>query len=73
MSHDPLERLLGHTGRDPGCDAGFEQFHRYCDAVLRGEDVEREFPEFINHLRNCAACREDAEGLLAALREMESD
>ena len=53
MSRDPLEGLLGHTGRDPGCEAAFEQFHRYCDAALRGEDVEREFPEFMNHLRNC--------------------
>ena len=37
---------------------------------LTGEDVERGFPEFMNHVRNCAACREDAEGLLAALRGM---
>ena len=73
MSRDPLEGLLGHSGRDPGCDAAFDQFHRYCDAVLRGEDVERQFPEFMNHLRNCPGCREDADGLLAALREMESD
>jgi|GEM_PF-4452030 len=48
MKRDPLEGLLGHTGRDPGCDAAFEQFDRYCDACLRGKDVEREFPEFMN-------------------------
>ena len=52
------------------CEAAFEEFDRYCDAALRGEDVERGFPEFMNHVRNCAACREDAEGLLAALRGM---
>ena len=51
MKRDPLEGLLGHTGRDPGCEAAFEQFDRYCDAALRGEDVERGFPEFMNHVR----------------------
>ena len=28
MSGDPLEGLLGHTGRDPGCEAAFEEFDR---------------------------------------------
>ena len=73
MKRDPLEGLLGHTGRDPGCDAAFEQFDRYCDACLRGKDVEQEFPEFVNHLRNCPGCREDAEGLLLALRQLEKE
>lgn len=67
MTHDPLEPLLGSPGPDPGCDTTFEQLDRYCDAVRRGVDVTREFPEFVTHLRNCAACREDTEGLLAAL------
>ena len=67
MTHDPLEPLLGSPDRDPGCDTAFEQLDRYCDAVRRGEDVTREFPEFVTHIRNCAACREDTEGLLAAL------
>ena len=71
MMSDALQSLLGHPGRDPGCDAAFEQFDRYCDAVRRGEDAAREFPEFVAHIRNCAACREDAEGLLAALEELE--
>ena len=73
MSRDPLEGLLGHTGRDPGCDASFAQFDLYCDAARRGEDVERLFPEFVNHIRNCTACREDTEGLLAALRQLDEN
>jgi hypothetical protein len=71
MISDALERLLGHPERDPGCEAAFEQFDRYCDAVRRGADAAREFPVFIAHIRNCAACREDTEGLLAALDELE--
>jgi hypothetical protein len=73
MTHDPFERLLGHTERDPGCEAAFEQFDRYCDAVLSGRDAAREFPEITAHIANCAACREDTEGLLAALRQLERD
>ena len=67
MTDDPLEVLLGFPGRDPGCEGAFEQLDRYCDAVRRGADVAREFPDFLTHIRNCAACREDTEGLLAAL------
>lgn len=67
MMHDPLEALLGRAGRDPGCDAAFEDLDRYCEAVTSEEDATRQFPAFALHIRNCAACREDTEGLLAAL------
>jgi len=70
LTGDPLERLLGHDGHDPGCDAGFEELHRYCDAVLRGEDAARAFPGLVAHIANCSACREDTEGLLAALKAL---
>ena len=67
MKRDQLDTLLGTADYDPGCDAAFEQLHRYCDAVRRGADVAREFPEIVTHLRNCPACRQDTEGLLAVL------
>ena len=67
MTGDPLDDLLGRSGRDPGCEAAFEQLDRYCEAVLRGADAASEFPDVALHLRNCAACREDTEGLLAVL------
>lgn len=73
MTDHPLEHLLGRAGRDAGCDAGFEQLDRYCEAVRRGEDVARMFPDLLTHISNCAACREDTEGLLAALRTLEED
>jgi hypothetical protein len=73
MTRDPLERLLGRSEGDCGCEAAFEQFERYCDAVLSGRDAAREFPEIETHIANCAACREDTEGLLAALREIEEE
>jgi hypothetical protein len=69
MSDERLRRLLGNARGDPGCDAGFEMLDRYAEARLQGDDVEQAFPEIVVHLENCAACREDVEGLLAALRQ----
>ena len=71
MKHDSIERLLGRPGPDSGCEVGFTQLEHYCDAVRRGEDVERQFPDLVRHIQNCMACREDTEGLLAALEELE--
>jgi hypothetical protein len=71
MTDRTLARLLGSGDKDPGCEAGFELFEQYCDAVRRGEDVARRYPEFTTHLANCDACREDTEGLLAVLRMLE--
>ncbi len=68
MSDPTPERLLGVAGPDPGCDGAFDQLDRYCDAVLRGEEVTQRFEEFLRHLHNCDACREDTEGLLSVLR-----
>lgn len=73
MSNKPLDRLIGGADHDPGCDAAFEQLDRYCEAARRGDDVTREFADLCTHLRNCAACREDAEGLLLALEQLEGD
>ncbi len=71
MSHDPLDHLLGTTGRDPGCDGAFEVLDEYVEALRRGVDVEARYAEFMTHIRNCAACREDTAGLLAALDQLD--
>lgn len=71
MTDPSLNRLLGSSGRDPGCERAFEELDQYCEALRRGEDVTDRFAEFATHIGNCAACREDTEGLLAALREGE--
>ena len=73
MSDSLVNRLLGGGERDPGCDACFEVFDAYVEAVLRGADLDRLFPEVVAHLTGCAACREDAEGLLAVLRSEQTD
>jgi hypothetical protein len=68
VKRDFFERLLGAGDRDPGCEGCFEEFDAYAEAVLRGEPVEDRFPRVVAHLAGCTACREDAEGILAALR-----
>jgi hypothetical protein len=68
MTGEGLKHWLGSADRDPGCEACFEVFDEYADAVLRGEAGADRFAEVVTHIENCAACREDAEGLLAILR-----
>jgi hypothetical protein len=73
MTENPLERLLGSADRDPGCEGAFEVLDQYVEAVRRGVDPSVRYAEFVTHIRNCAACREDTEGLLAALDRLEQE
>jgi hypothetical protein len=68
MNDDLRDRLLGSGARDPGCDVCFEVLDEYAETIVRGGDVARLFPEVVAHLKSCAACREDTEGLIAVLR-----
>lgn len=68
MTDIDLERLLGSAHDDPGCNEAGELMDAYCELVSRGETVTAEYDGFLAHMSNCAACREDMEGLLAALR-----
>jgi hypothetical protein len=67
MNDDLRRRLLGSGFRDPGCESCFEVLEQYAEAVARGEGAQL-FPEVAAHLMGCDACREDAEGLIAAIR-----
>jgi hypothetical protein len=72
MTDHRLDQILGTTGRDPGCDAGLDLIDAYCDIVARGDPVPERFTDFLTHLGNCRACREDTESLLAAVRAQEN-
>lgn len=71
MSDIDLDRLLGSPNTDPGCDEAGELMDAYCELVSRGEPVSDRYAEFLTHMNNCTACREDMEGLLAMLRGQE--
>jgi len=73
MTDIDLDRLLGSAHNDPGCNEAGELMDAYCDLVSRGEPVTAQYDEFITHMSNCAACREDMEGLLAALQEQRGE
>ena len=63
-----LERFLTTDPADAGCAETWELLHVYVELVLAGQDPERRYPGIAAHLRACAPCREDFDGLLAALR-----
>jgi hypothetical protein len=69
MTDIDLDRLLGSVHDDPGCNDAGELMDAYCELVSRGERVTAQYDGFLTHMSNCAACREDMEGLLAALRD----
>ena len=62
---DPLTRLLGTPDEDPGCEAGMAVIAEYVEAGLTGRNAYELFPGLAAHLRNCPACAEDDEGILA--------
>ena len=72
MTNSDLRKLLGSADFDPGCDDAGELMDEYCELVARGERVSDQYAEFVTHMYNCTACREDMEGLLAMLRQQEN-
>jgi len=68
MTESDLRKLLGSADPDPGCDGAGELMDEYCELVARGEPLPARLAAFLTHMANCTACREDTDGLLAALR-----
>jgi hypothetical protein len=62
-----LERLLGPTGPDIGCDACFERLDEYVELELSGRDADTAIPGMREHLQGCPACAEEHESLRALL------
>jgi hypothetical protein len=62
-----LERLLGPTGPDIGCEECFERLDEYVELELQGRDPEAVVPGMRAHLDGCPACREEHESLHALL------
>jgi hypothetical protein len=71
MTNFDLQKLLGSADSDRGCEEAGELMDAYCELVARGEPVSDRYAEFLTHMYNCTACREDMEGLLAMLRQQE--
>jgi hypothetical protein len=63
-----LDDLLRADPDDPGCDAGIPILDEYIEIELAGGDPAERFPGTAVHLRACAGCRADHDGLLEAAR-----
>jgi hypothetical protein len=66
---DAIERLLGPTGPELGCDECFDRLDEYVELEAAGADAEARVPGMRAHLDGCPACREDHASLSALLAE----
>jgi len=64
-----IDRLLGPTGPQVGCDECFELLDEYVDLELSGADADALVPGMRAHLEGCPACREEHESLRALAGE----
>jgi RNA polymerase sigma-70 factor (ECF subfamily) len=62
-----LDDLLAADPGDAGCDLAFHVLDRYTEAELNRTGPASRFPGVAIHLRHCEVCRQDYQGLLAAV------
>ena len=60
-----LERLLGPTASEVGCEECFDRLDEFVELELAGLDADAAVPGLRPHLDGCPACREEHEALLA--------
>jgi hypothetical protein len=65
-----LQRLLGPTGYQVGCEECFELIDEYVELELVGIEAGTLMPGLRTHLDGCSACNEDHEGLRALLARL---
>jgi anti-sigma factor RsiW len=66
--HDrQIDRLLGPSAPELGCDECFEALDRYVELELADEEPDELVPGMAAHLEGCPACAEEHASLLALL------
>jgi hypothetical protein len=68
-----IERLLGPTGYQLGCQECFELVNEYAELELVGIEAETLIPGLRAHLEGCTACNEDHESLRALLAQLAAE
>ena len=67
---DPrLERLLGPTTPEVGCDECFDRLDEFVELELDGLDADAAVPGLRAHLDGCPACREEHDALIALVAQ----
>ncbi|MBV9683767.1 MAG: hypothetical protein JO046_18390 [Solirubrobacterales bacterium] len=62
---NPLERLLGPTAPEVGCDECFDRLDEFVELELADFDADAAVPGLRAHLEGCPACCEEHDSLLA--------
>jgi hypothetical protein len=62
-----LDAFLRTDPADDGCDKTMSLMHVYVELILAGLDAAKRYPGIAAHLAGCEGCRNDFDGLLAAL------
>jgi len=65
--HDVLNRLLGPSGPEVGCDECFELLDEFVELEVAGQDADARIPGLRPHLVGCPACREEHDSLVALI------
>ena len=65
-----LERVLGPSGFELGCQECFELVSEYAELELHGIEAGTLIPGLRTHLVGCSACKEDHESLRALLAQL---
>ena len=58
-----VDRLLGPTGYEVGCEECFERLDEFVELEAAGRDADATIPGLRAHLDGCPACREEHETL----------
>jgi len=67
--HAPIERLLGPTGPELGCEECFELLDEYVELEVAGADADARIPGMSAHLTGCPACSEEHDSLRALVTD----
>lgn len=63
-----LDDFLRTSPGDPGCSVSRRDIGAYAELTVSDGAPALRFPDVTAHLESCVDCREDVEGLIAALR-----
>ena len=68
---EKLDALLRTDPDDPGCSICRLDIDVYAELSVRGGAPAARFPGVATHLASCAECRDDLDGLIAALSRID--
>lgn len=76
LTGDLLKRLIRSVKNarpdEIGCDDCFDELHKFAELELAGKSPEEAFPLVQDHLDRCGECRQEYEGLLLAMENLEN-